>query len=177
MKRESILGITATLLVLGLAGPGRAQDAAKRESAITVQVAKYADLMKAVQAQRGKVVLVDFWAMYCLPCRAAFPHVVELHKKYGKQGLVVISVSLDELKEGDKTKERALAFLTKQQATFQNLILNEPYQVWQEKLRFMGPPCYFVFSKRGEWIQFNTDEGRDLDHQEIERTLVRMLKE
>ena len=39
---------------------------------------------------RGKVILIDFWATWCGPCVSSIPHVEGLHKKYGKQGLVVI---------------------------------------------------------------------------------------
>lgn len=45
---------------------------------------------------KGKVVILDFWATWCPPCRAEIPNFVELQKEYGKQGLVVIGVSLDE---------------------------------------------------------------------------------
>ncbi len=46
--------------------------------------------------QRGKVVLIDFWASWCVPCRKENPNVVKLYKKYEKQGFTVFSVSLDE---------------------------------------------------------------------------------
>jgi thiol-disulfide isomerase/thioredoxin len=45
---------------------------------------------------RGKVVLLDFWATWCAPCRIEIPHFVELQKQYGNKGLTVIGVSLDE---------------------------------------------------------------------------------
>jgi thiol-disulfide isomerase/thioredoxin len=45
---------------------------------------------------KGKVVILDFWATWCPPCRAEIPHFVELQKQYGDQGLVVIGMSLDE---------------------------------------------------------------------------------
>jgi thiol-disulfide isomerase/thioredoxin len=46
--------------------------------------------------KRGKVVLIDFWATWCGPCRMAIPHLVELQKQYKSQGLEVVGVSLDQ---------------------------------------------------------------------------------
>jgi peroxiredoxin len=45
---------------------------------------------------RGKVVLLDFWATWCVPCREETPHFVELQQKYGSQGLQIIGVSMDD---------------------------------------------------------------------------------
>jgi thiol-disulfide isomerase/thioredoxin len=45
---------------------------------------------------KGKVVVLDFWATWCPPCRAEIPHFIGLQDQYGKQGLVVIGVSVDQ---------------------------------------------------------------------------------
>jgi thiol-disulfide isomerase/thioredoxin len=45
---------------------------------------------------KGKVVLIDFWATWCGPCREALPHMQQIAKKFQGQPLVIVSVSLDQ---------------------------------------------------------------------------------
>jgi cytochrome c biogenesis protein CcmG/thiol:disulfide interchange protein DsbE len=45
---------------------------------------------------RGKVILLDYWATWCAPCKIEVPHLVEFQKKYGSQGLQIIGISMDD---------------------------------------------------------------------------------
>ena len=55
-----------------------------------------AGFQKLVDSHKGKVVLYDFWATWCAPCRAEFPQLVLLEDKLRSQGLEVITISADD---------------------------------------------------------------------------------
>lgn len=91
--------------------------------------------IRKLSNMKGKVVLLDFWASWCGPCRKANPHVVEVYKKYKKQGFDVFSVSLDGLDsrtkarfktdaqiktQMDRSKERWLGAIKKDNLTWDN---------------------------------------------------------
>ena len=99
-----------------------------------------------------------------------------MHKKYAKQGLVVITVALDDIKEDPPAKDRALKFLQAKGAAFTNLLLDEPVEFWQKQFRFVAPPCQYVFSRQGKWTQYASDK-EEIKHDEVEKLIVQLLGE
>src|SRR5262245_43132161 len=92
--------VTAAVAVAGCdSGSGqptsRNSSSSAGDDGIDLLPANYFTLDAAVKENKGKVVLVDFWATWCGPCRERFPHLVHMHQKYSGRGLVCITVSLD----------------------------------------------------------------------------------
>jgi thiol-disulfide isomerase/thioredoxin len=80
------------LLALSLAAAGRAE--VKAGDAFPSLAA--AGLRGTLPATAGQVVLVDFWASWCAPCKASFPVYAKIHGDFAARGLVIVAVSIDE---------------------------------------------------------------------------------
>lgn len=93
-----------------------AQNAASGQP--TVRVIDETEFAQVLEQYRGKVLLVDFWATWCISCLELFPHTVELHKRLADRGLAVISVSFDD----PEIEQTVLRTLVSKRATFDNFI-------------------------------------------------------
>lgn len=93
-------------------------------------------------AYRGKVVVLDFWASWCVPCRRSFPWLNQMHAKYEDQGLVIIGVNLDH------SEEDAAAFLAEFPADFQIHYDHEMRLAQQFEVQAM--PSSYVIGRDGE---------------------------
>jgi thiol-disulfide isomerase/thioredoxin len=71
----------------------------------------------SLASMRGKVVLLDFWASWCGPCRRSMPHIEALHREYGPRGLVVLGVN-------SETAAKAKDYLQANGFTFPTLVDN-----------------------------------------------------
>jgi thiol-disulfide isomerase/thioredoxin len=141
---------------------------------VDVKVVKYDGLADTVRQLRGKVVVIDFWGNTCAPCKQAFPHLVEMYRKYAADGMAAVSVCVAAFDgfEPAEEKEKALKFLQSKNATFTNVILDASADVVQEKLRIDSIPCVYVFNREGKWYQF---KGKD-KYAEVEKLVTELLK-
>ena len=90
----------------------------------------------------GKVVVLDFWASWCTPCRRSFPWWNTMHAKYADEGLVIIGVNLD------NEPDAAHAFLEEYRASFKIY-----YDTDKELAREFGVqamPSSYVIGRNGE---------------------------
>jgi thiol-disulfide isomerase/thioredoxin len=165
--------VVATLLAASTVSP---YAGAPTSAPVSVQAIKYNDLAKQIRSLKGKVIVVDFWADFCPPCKKEFPHLVELHNKYAADGLVAVSVSLDDPAD-QKVRQKVLEFLEKRKAEFTNLILDEPSEFWQMKLKIDGPPCVYVYNRDNKIAKkLPAGENEPVDYQVIEKLVMELLK-
>ena len=92
-----------------------------------------------LQGQHGKVVLVNFWATWCPPCRKEMPDLEELYQEFQGQGLVVLAIS-------DEDKNKVRAFLAEHHATYP--ILLDPGRKVNEMFRVQGIPGLRLRARR-----------------------------
>ena len=108
-------------------------------SAASARAAEPLDLAQ----HRGKVVLVDFWASWCEPCRHSFPWLNEMQAKYGDR-LVVIGVNVD------RQRADAERFLAQVPAQFE--VIYDPNGALASRYDVMGMPSSFVFDTSGTLV-------------------------
>jgi thiol-disulfide isomerase/thioredoxin len=158
--------IVSVSILLILTGTATSQDQ------VRLDLVTYNQLGNEIKNSKGKVILVDFWADFCRPCKEKFPHVMALHHKYAKDGLAVVSVSIDDVADPD-VRERVKIFLRQQGADCKNLLLAEKPETWIQRLQMNSVPCMFLFDREGRLI--NRWTGGEIDLHSIERRITQLL--
>lgn len=95
-----------------------------------------------LDAYKGKVVYVDFWASWCGPCRESFPWMKKMQAQHGKDGLVIIAINVDQ------DKKLADAFLSEFKPDF-NVLFDKDGKL-AEDFKVSSMPSSFVLDRDGK---------------------------
>ncbi len=125
----------------------------------------------------GRVTLVEFWATWCGPCIAAMPHLSELARTLGPEGLDVVAVSID---RGDKAEPLVEKFLNDRAdiVAFEVMLdRGETSERWLKAAGRSGIPCGFVVDQRGRiaWIGHPMQPATEGEGYELDRVIRGLL--
>ena len=123
----------------------------------------------ALKALRGKVVLLDIWATWCPPCRAATPMLQSLHQKFGDKGLQVIGLSVDD----ESSVAQVPAFKKQFKVTYTLSTGAQTNQKVGQAYNAQGIPSVYLIDQKGvvRWSQSGYDSQGE------ERLLSQKIKE
>lgn len=140
--------------------------------AFSLKDLKGADVTMA--QQRGKVTILNFWATWCVPCKAEMPILMKLQNVHGPAGLIVLGVSMDE--EGASVITPWLqktTFMVDGTQTPMNfpILLGAPY-ISTAYGEFAALPVTFIIDRQGKIVE-RIDGPVELEH--IDKTVKRLL--
>lgn len=119
-----------------------------------------------LERHRGRIVIVDFWASWCKPCRQSVPWLNSLRERYGNDGLSIIGVNVD-AERGDADR-----FLREVPIDFE--IVFDPNGDLARQFKVQGMPSSYVFDRTGKLVE--TYVGfRDATKDEHEAALRKLL--
>lgn len=121
-------------------------------------------------AYRGKVVLVDFWASWCGPCRAEIPNMKDNLAKYGSKGFEIVGVNLD------TTREKYEGYVAQEELTWTNILSDKEGEMgWDNPLAnyygITGIPTAILVDKDGKVVSLRARGS------ELNRLLLELLGE
>ncbi len=164
-KRQWVVWILGALAALsggcgpqGNSGSGVAREG-ERAPELTLPLTKGAAPV-ALSHWKGKVVLIDFWATWCDPCRKSIPEIERIYTKYHAKGLEVVGIAVDETNTAAQVP-----------AAVQNLGMTYPVVLYSDipevrtKYVFDGIPQLYLIDKQGNISQSLSgfDPGGNLD--------------
>jgi len=169
-KRILIYGIVALCLIgLYIASRRKAQAPTATASGTSVPdftVTTIDGKKLSLSEYKGKVVLLDFWATWCTPCREEIPHFVEMQNQYGARGFQVIGISMDD-DDGPVKK------------FYEEFKMNYPVAVGDDKLAekfggVLGLPVNFLIDREG---RIHAKYLGATDYNTIDKATVELLSQ
>ena len=179
-KFQKLSAMACVVAVLTLIGCGKGmQNQGSKETSSTaaeasVQIPTMEGTNTSLDQYKGKVVLVNFWATWCAPCRIEIPWLIEFNEKYGPKGLVILGVAMDD--EGNQVvqpyvRDRRFDVNGHPEA------MNYPILLGNSKIAekfggILGMPTSMLYSREGKKVK--TIVGL-IDHDDLSKTLDSQL--
>ncbi len=176
--------LTAVLAAALLAAPPSlaAEEAASADQLIdpdTIHPATADQFRKVLEHHRGKVVVVNYWATWCIPCLQELPELDLLQERYRERGLVVLAVSMD---DPDKLEDRVRPFFAKRAPGLVSYLASAEEGAEDSSVDFVASfhpewpgalPTTMFFDRSGELV--NVHLGRML-YAEFEEAALELLE-
>jgi thiol-disulfide isomerase/thioredoxin len=179
MRRKAVCHVTIIVAALGLLVGGKVADTRERllealgmakvppKAAPDFTLLNIDGQQVSLQQYRGKVVFLNFWATWCIPCREEMPALERLHQTYQVQDLAIISIDLKESADQVKT------FFQKHGLSFPSL-LDSNGTVFRDYL-VAGMPTTYLIDRDGTLLARGVG-GRDWTRAEALQLIQELLK-
>lgn len=162
--KSARLALACLALAALHAGPANALKVGDRAPEIAAQNANTTPVR--LSAYKGQVVLLDFWASWCGPCKQSFPWMNALHAKYAAQGLRIVAVNVDQKREDGER------FLAQRPAQFQ--VAWDPEGSTPAAYAVKAMPSSVLISAEGRVLHLHAG-FRDEDAAALEARIVAAL--
>jgi thiol-disulfide isomerase/thioredoxin len=177
--RRAALFLIATALLAGLtkAAPAAAKRAAGAYQPVAltndwrtrVQLVSvtHDQWLRELQALHGRIVVVDNWATWCIPCVERFPRMMEIARRWSPSGAVFVTLSLDD-RDDPQSLRKVQKFLEKHDARIPNYLMNEITPDAFDKLGLLGIPAVFIYDRSGRLTQRLTGDNPNNQYTEAD---------
>lgn len=146
---------------------GKSSSEAAKMVDVSLDPIDQAGIVSRVEELKGSVVLIDFWATWCKPCKEKFPEVVKLSNEHQEEGLHVMSVCIGNPND-EKVREQASTFLTKVKASIENRMSGyEKDQDAFNDYELEQVPSYRLYDREGKLV----DQFEILDDEAKQKVL------
>lgn len=165
--------MTFLLLVAALVAPATA--ATNDAPLHAVSFAQWQDVLAS---HKGDLVVVDFWATWCVPCIERFPKMVALSQRYADRGVTFLAFSLDD--KGDQGAiDRANGFARKQGGNIEHYVSSEDIPDTFANLGLLGIPAVKIYGRDGKLARtLNADDpNSQFRDEDVEKALKELLAE